>query len=104
MGMKSKAMIYGLTRFAADSGDKYASVFMVEEKQANDSDRLGSIPMKVSSDFELIDSVRNIKFPAECEIDFDIVTAGGGKGGMHINSLTAVQAQVKPNTPPAKPN
>lgn len=88
--MKMRAKIHGLTRFASDDGKKYASVFLVEEKQSNDQDRLGSIPMKVSSDFELIDNVRNIPFPVECEVDFEIVTAGGGKGGMHISALKAV--------------
>ena len=48
--------------------------------------------MKVSSDYELIDSVRNIDFPANCEIEFEIVSAGQGKGGMHISGLKAVRS------------
>lgn len=92
MKMTTQAVVHGLTRFASDNGQKYASVFMVEEKKSTEADRLGSIPMKVSSDYELIDSVRNIDFPANCEIEFEIVSAGQGKGGMHISGLKAVRS------------
>jgi len=96
MKIETTGMVYGCTRFTSDNGDQYASVFMVEETEHHETDKLGILPFKTPSAYGLIDTMRKVDFPVRCKIVGEMITAGGGKGGLHIHEL---HPEKSPQTP-----
>jgi len=85
--MEQKIKVYSATRGSVD-GTNYSSTWCESEQDINQADTIGRPPMKINCASELIDQLRG-QLPAMVVADMRMISGGGAKGGLFIQSIKA---------------
>lgn len=86
--------ILGARRGNVD-GNNYASVYVAQRAEDGDKNNMGMLPMKLSCDFNVLDSLDPKQLPGDYECLVRLQPAAGGKVGMHLTSVRYTRPATK---------
>ena len=84
------ANVLGIQRGNVD-GNKYASIFVLEDADPDDENKKGMMPMKMNCSHDLLEKVRAQDLPGDFDISVKLVPAAGGKLGMKAVGLKCLK-------------
>ncbi len=91
-----QATVIGARRFDID-GNKIGTMFISQPVDEAENDYVGHEVMKVSCPFNLIDEIRFQKLPGDFTMRVKMKTATGGKVGLAVLGLEALETSKKKN-------
>lgn len=88
--------LYGATKFVAEGGTAYTSLFIGQPADADDNNSKGIEVMKLSCDPDVFDTLTLPNYPHTVTLEIKLKKAAQGKLGQHCTKVVPVKQQVSP--------
>ena len=98
MNMSMNLNVLGITRFRADDGSEYSTLFHTGDTEVT-NERLGAIPQEAKADFQLLEKCKEFSFPAVFECEAKLVSGSKKKTTVLITSMKPLKGSSTTASP-----